>query len=1099
MRIVRGLAAAGVLAVGLIGIPMALVLLGGNPFPTSFSGGEIARALLRPDDGTVLIGLITLIGWLAWLIFAASVLAELISIVTGYRLTIRLPGLGGAQHLAAGLLVTVLAMVVTPQVIQATAGSSTTAATSPLGQRTASSETAPDEPDLSRSLSTPKQSSPAPSAPSRSSALGTPGVLTSDPARIPTARPPAAGVPAAVSLGGTHGESANPKVATHVVESGEDLWSLAERYYGEGREWRKIAAANPQVLSGGPDRLQPGWKLVIPDLDRQPKAVGDSVVVTSGDSLSAIAQRVYGSQNRWDDLFAANRFQVSDPDKIEPGMRLVVPDDATADGAPDADDQPVGRRDDASKNRSVDQLSSETPPEAESPVPEKPEADTPVERKESAATPAPESVRPTPSSPAGSTTASTAASSGDSQGRGARSAAPPTEVAEDAPGLLSESAITVGLASVGGLLAAGLLIGLAVRRRVQLQARPIGRRVIAPPAAAAVAEVVLGRRQRPLSLRTLDLAVRAIAAHALHTNSELPPLTVAKVGVDQIELVMARPTADAPVGFTTSGRSWLLHASDAHYLRTVPGVSEAARPYPALVGIGKDDQDRDVLGDLESMGLLELIGDDPDQVQAALVAIAVELSFSLWADEMILTLVGVGPDLSAALGKHNVNQTADVDGLLDRLEHRAEVQRAHQPEGDLRRNRADPDLADPWAPEIILINQPLLIGQRRRLLELLGGEPKPTIAAVVAGPVSEAHWSYALREQGLGEGEEGTGSTVVGELAPLGLTLTPQLVAGPAAAAIVDLVGVTGSDQTTAAPWWHADIDAPDPAPGNVTYLDQVTRGTWSGGWGSELGDPKGVESVTQSTTAAGLLAEHHPPTLQLLGPIEIFGAAGTTPPRAGKQCLEYCGWLLENPGKTAQAMASALVVAEGTRRSNMSRLRTWLGDSPKGEPYLPDAYSGHIALHSAVSSDWQRLQILTVSGVNRTSTTALRAALELVRGAPLADAAPGQWHWAEELRTDMISAVRDLGVELADRALEANDVDLARWAAARALVAAPGDELLMAARIRTEHQAGNPAETERLTLQLAAHARSLGVDLDSDTVVLLQQVMEGRVRARFA
>ncbi len=182
-----------------------------------------------------------------------------------------------------------------------------------------------------------------------------------------------------------------------------------------------------------------------------------------------------------------------------------------------------------------------------------------------------------------------------------------------------------------------------------------------------------------------------------------------------------------------------------------------------------------------------------------------------------------------------------------------------------------------------------------------------------------------------------------------------------------------------------------------------------------------------------------------------------------------------------------------------MSRLRAWLGVDAQGHPYLPDAYTGRIVLHPSVSSDWQRLQILTAAGVNRTSTGGLRAALELVRGAPLADAAPGQWHWAEGLRTDMISVIRDIGVEVASRALDDNDIDLARWAASRALAAAPGDELLKAARIRTEHQAGNTGETERLTLQLAAQARSLGVDLETETVIVLQEVMEGRVRARLA
>ena len=50
---------------------------------------------------------------------------------------------------------------------------------------------------------------------------------------------------------------------------------------------------------------------------------------------------------------------------------------------------------------------------------------------------------------------------------------------------------------------------------------------------------------------------------------------------------------------------------------------------------------------------------------------AVELSFSPWADEMILTVVGTAVRLPDALGKHNVTGTDDLDGLLARLEQRA--------------------------------------------------------------------------------------------------------------------------------------------------------------------------------------------------------------------------------------------------------------------------------------------------------------------------------------------------------------------------------------------------------------------------------------------
>ena len=92
---------------------------------------------------------------------------------------------------------------------------------------------------------------------------------------------------------------------------------------------------------------------------------------------------------------------------------------------------------------------------------------------------------------------------------------------------------------------------------------------------------------------------------------------------------------------------------------------------------------------------------------AVLAAMAVELSFSPWADEMILTLVGSADRLPEALGKHNVSRADDLDALLDRIEQRAAMQRDHHPHPILGGHRIDPDLADPWAPEIILINAEL--------------------------------------------------------------------------------------------------------------------------------------------------------------------------------------------------------------------------------------------------------------------------------------------------------------------------------------------------------------------------------------------------------
>ena len=991
-RVLHGLGALAVLLAGLVGVPLALAGLGGNPLPSSVTWESVREALFRRDDGSILLGLVTVLGWLAWLVFAVSVLSELVGLVSRQRIRITVPGLAGPQRLAGGLLVSVAAMVAAPVV--------------PLA--------------------------PAPLA---STALAQP--VDGEPQRPPPAAEP---VPAAET-------DRAPARRVHVVAPGDDLWSLAEHYYGEGREWRRIAQANPDLLTGGPDRLEVGWRLIVPEDGTKPSPPGQrTVTVRRGETLSSIAERELASPDRWRELYRANRAQLTDPDELPVGTVLVIPG-ATAAGERTGRTEPA---ESTAEVRPTEREPERTPETTPKPAPEPTPEPTPTTR-----------VVP-PADPA-----------------------PPLDT-ESQPVEEDEHSRIVPLAAVGSLLAAGLLEGLAWRRSVQLQTRPKGRRIPAPPGAALPVAAALQRKQRPLSLRTLDRAMRAVAAHCRVTGTPPPPLRFALVSDDEIELVLAGAVAEAPVGFTVDKKSWKLHPADAGYLASIPGLGDSLRPWPALVTLGRDERDRQVLADLESLRLLYLDPAPAFDAEGVLAAMAVELSFSPWADEMILTLVGPDERLPEALGKHNVTQTDDLDAVLDRLEQRAAVQREHQSYAVLSEHRIDPDLADPWAPEIVLVGQSLDDGQRARLTTLLDAEPQVTMAAVVVGTAEDdQRWTLTA---------DPSRPATMAALTPGHRVLTPQRIEAPARQAVVDLIRTSGSEETTPAPWWwqDAEIQAKSP-PGNVTYLE-ARSATW-GRADTERGSV--MMRVLPGTDEATAPSPY--PVLQLLGPINLVGATGPLPPRAAKQCLEYCAWLLEHPGTTAQAMGSALAVAEGTRRSNMSRLRSWLGDDPEGQPYLPDAYTGRITLHPAVSSDWHRLQILTTGGVNRASDDGLQAALELVRGAPLADAAPGQWHWAEELRTDMISCVRDIGAELTNRALAVGDIDLARWAAARSLVAAPGDELLLAARIRTEHLAGNPTETERLTLQLAAQARTLGVDLDAETVALLQRVMEGRVRARLA
>ncbi|HSV26612.1 MAG TPA: LysM peptidoglycan-binding domain-containing protein [Sedimentisphaerales bacterium] len=50
----------------------------------------------------------------------------------------------------------------------------------------------------------------------------------------------------------------------HIVQQGETLASIAVRYYGSAAAFRKIVEANKGALAN-PDRIHPGMKLIIPD------------------------------------------------------------------------------------------------------------------------------------------------------------------------------------------------------------------------------------------------------------------------------------------------------------------------------------------------------------------------------------------------------------------------------------------------------------------------------------------------------------------------------------------------------------------------------------------------------------------------------------------------------------------------------------------------------------------------------------------------------------------------------------------------------------------------------------------------------------------
>lgn len=87
-----------------------------------------------------------------------------------------------------------------------------------------------------------------------------------------TVAPPvdtAADKPAAASAAPQPKDSYAPtpprkEARTYVVRKGDTLYKISKKFYGTKKKWRRIYKANLKTLTDGPDKIQPGMKLVIP-------------------------------------------------------------------------------------------------------------------------------------------------------------------------------------------------------------------------------------------------------------------------------------------------------------------------------------------------------------------------------------------------------------------------------------------------------------------------------------------------------------------------------------------------------------------------------------------------------------------------------------------------------------------------------------------------------------------------------------------------------------------------------------------------------------------------------------------------------------------
>lgn len=249
-RIATGLLSIVTLVVLAAGVPIALWRLAGWPLPASIPAvNQVAHALTRSEvSDATLFKTLALVGWIAWLQVAASLLVETIAWVRG-RAAPRLRFVGYAQPAMCKLIAS--AALLLGSIHVPNTGSATTG----------------------------RQLRPAAAHP------------------VPTTMPVAylARAQAPIHAVRTHRSPASTK--TYTVVRYDTLWGLAEKHLGDPLRWRELFELNRarQQPDGralyDPKLIIPGWTLAFPEDATGLAEAGTSRTPVAGPTERAVPNR----------------------------------------------------------------------------------------------------------------------------------------------------------------------------------------------------------------------------------------------------------------------------------------------------------------------------------------------------------------------------------------------------------------------------------------------------------------------------------------------------------------------------------------------------------------------------------------------------------------------------------------------------------------------------------------------------------------------------------------------------------------------------------------------------------------------------------------
>ncbi len=1123
-RITAGLGALILSAALLVGLPAALVFLAGNPIP-SWDRLVSALGVLNVDGGDFLISnVIPIIAWIAWATFAIGYLAE---IPNQLRIAasgpgvkrVKLPGFG-VQQKAAGVLIAAIIAVFAPNAAMA-----------------ATPAAAPDVAPASVSAS-----------------------VTSDTAAADAA---AAAAPAA--------EQAPEAAQMYTVKAGDSLWAIAEQHLGDGQRYHEIVELNrdrPQpggYTVGQRDGIDPGMVLELPDAGvtaapaSAPQTAEEQRTVVSGDTLWAIAADELGSGERYTEIFEASRDitqpdgrRISDPNLILSGWTVDIPAaDPASTAAATTPETPAEAPAPPAPSTGVDDAQGATDdPAVVDGVQGADDASTDADQAttDGAAGAADAGTDETAAEDAGTDTGlgfvthGGAAETAPQESAPAEAApAPAAEVddaaeASDAPEWVDVVTDwrTLG---IGGVLAAGLLTFLGLRRIQQRRNRKPGQRIAMPAEEISTVELELRAVENPQGMDGVDHALRILAVWAQDTGATLPALYALRLSAEEISIFLDEP-AQLPEPFrqdTEDAMAWSISFDDLTPLERTPSA-----PYPALVTLGHDENDAHLLVDLEKLGSLNIDG-TPELEEAALTALALELATSTWAENLQVTLVGVAPGLPDAVGSGRVRHVDDVAALIRDLRGQAEeVTAALEDAGitSLEQARTAGPLAESWTPEIIVLGQLPDESTRLDLAELVGRVPRVGIAAISAGHLAGG-WNFRLQDRSTAELEipDTDGAT---------LPLTPQVVTAEEYSRILALFTVANDQPATEHSSASAEVEldeiyqgAADEAPHTHPQAEAASDPNLSAAAVEELPAEHLVDSppvdqvlepadvVDEQTSAlvdtadAGTveisaeqvnldlstlapIVDLRSPRLQLLGPVTVLNPQGEEPSNAQQwnsqrlRAIELIAFVATHPEASTEQVHDALWPGSDPARGTSSRnrlttaARRWLGKDRGGRSYLVPATKGVYALTDTFTSDWDDWLDLIGTDPTTATTENLVRALGLVKGQPISGVKEKYYVWAETLRQEMIAAIGDAAHELASRSLREGNTRNARLAAAIGRMVDPINEVFWRDALRAEHMAGDIAGVERLVTQLEHALTQIDPDYaepEPETEELIEQL----------